>query len=141
MKHGAKVKYKRCSAEGCTNIAKKGGVCIRHGAKKKLCCVGGCTNKAFKGGVCIKHGAKRKLCSVVGCTNIVVRGGLCRRHGAYRNNHDESTALASCFGSDFDKTTLTHPNQRTPAASASQSSVPKEVVVCEVSANDQVVEV
>jgi hypothetical protein len=32
MRHGAKVK--RCSSEGCTNKAKRGGVCIRHGAKK-----------------------------------------------------------------------------------------------------------
>ena len=30
MKHGAKVK--RCSSEGCTNHAQKGGVCWRHGA-------------------------------------------------------------------------------------------------------------
>jgi hypothetical protein len=40
--------------------------------------------------------------------------------------------LASCFGSDFDKTTLTHPNHRAPAASATQDSVPEQVVVCEV---------
>jgi hypothetical protein len=33
------------------------------------------------------------------------------------------------FGSAFDKTTLTHPTQRTPAASASQDSVPEEVEV------------
>ena len=30
MRHGAK--RKQCSSEGCTNQAKKGGVCIRHGA-------------------------------------------------------------------------------------------------------------
>ena len=139
MKHGAEVK--RCSTEGCTSFAVKGAVCIRHGAKVKRCSVEGCTNQVIKGGVCIKHGAKFKRCSVEGCTNQSKRGGLCRRHGAYRNNHDESTAFTSRFGSDFDKTTLTHPNQRTPAASASQSSVPKEVVVRELSANDQVVEV
>ena len=28
MKHGAKVKL--CSSEGCTNIAVKGGVCMKH---------------------------------------------------------------------------------------------------------------
>ena len=32
MRHGAKVTVKLCSSEGCTNNAKKGGVCIRHGA-------------------------------------------------------------------------------------------------------------
>ena len=31
MRHGAQVK--RCSSDGCTSHAKKGGVCIRHGAK------------------------------------------------------------------------------------------------------------
>jgi len=31
-RHGAKVKVKLCSSEGCTNIVVKGGVCIRHGA-------------------------------------------------------------------------------------------------------------
>ncbi len=31
MKHGADVK--RCSIEECTNFAKKGGVCRRHGTK------------------------------------------------------------------------------------------------------------
>jgi hypothetical protein len=33
MKHGAKVDYKRCSNEECNNIAVRGGVCIKHGAK------------------------------------------------------------------------------------------------------------
>ena len=78
----------------------------------------------------MRHGAKFKRCSSEGCTNQYQRGGLCRRHGAYRNPHEESTAFASCFGSEFDKTTLDHLNQRTPAASASQGSVPAEVTVC-----------
>jgi hypothetical protein len=34
------------------------------------------------------------------------------------------------LGSDFDKTTLTRPNQRTPVASETQDSVPEQVVVC-----------
>eukprot|EP00986_Skeletonema_menzelii_P018517 scaffold26652_cov151-Skeletonema_menzelii.AAC.11 len=32
VRHGSKVK--RCSSEGCTSYAKKGGVCVRHGAVK-----------------------------------------------------------------------------------------------------------
>ena len=32
MRHGTKVKT--CSHEGCTNQARNGGVCIRHGAKQ-----------------------------------------------------------------------------------------------------------
>lgn len=85
-----------CSREGCTQLAKKGGVCqqggvcIKHRAKgspKKRCSSEGCTSQAQKGGVCIKHGAKfasrRKICSREGCTNIVQRRGVCIRHGAY----------------------------------------------------------
>ena len=73
-------KYKKiCSAEGCTNHAQKGGVCIRHGAKvndwrkyAKTCSADGCTNYAMKGGVCIKHGAKTKRCSSERCTNYAL---------------------------------------------------------------------
>ena len=35
-------KVKLCSSEGCTKIAVRGGVCIRHGAKVKLCSSEGC---------------------------------------------------------------------------------------------------
>eukprot|EP00577_Skeletonema_sp_RCC1716_P000343 CAMPEP_0113432174 /NCGR_PEP_ID=MMETSP0013_2-20120614/34015_1 /TAXON_ID=2843 ORGANISM="Skeletonema costatum, Strain 1716" /NCGR_SAMPLE_ID=MMETSP0013_2 /ASSEMBLY_ACC=CAM_ASM_000158 /LENGTH=94 /DNA_ID=CAMNT_0000321291 /DNA_START=32 /DNA_END=313 /DNA_ORIENTATION=+ /assembly_acc=CAM_ASM_000158 len=62
-----KKRYRyECSAEGCTNHAKKGGVCSRHGAKveAKLCSVDDCTNYAKRGGVCWRHGAKLKQCSV-----------------------------------------------------------------------------
>eukprot|EP00984_Skeletonema_dohrnii_P010907 scaffold4291_cov76-Skeletonema_dohrnii-CCMP3373.AAC.3 len=93
MRHGAKIK--KCSSEGCTTYAQKGGVCIRHGAKVKLCSLEGCANNVVKGGVCKRHGAKIKPCHSEGCTNHVVQGGVCRRHGAYKrlcssegcNNH------------------------------------------------------
>jgi hypothetical protein len=45
-RHGGKVK--RCSSEGCTNGAVKGGVCKRHGAKVKRCSSNGRTNQAQK---------------------------------------------------------------------------------------------
>jgi hypothetical protein len=50
IKHGAKVEYKRCSSEGCTNIALRGGVCWRHGAKKerKRCSSEGCTKSSLQ---------------------------------------------------------------------------------------------
>ena len=48
---------KLCSFDGCTNIDKKGGVCVKHGATAKRCSHEGCTNRAQKGGVCIRHGA------------------------------------------------------------------------------------
>ena len=132
IKHGAKRKL--CSSEGCTNFALKGGVCVKHGAKYKRCNKLGCTNQAQKRGVCIKHGAKLKRCSSDRCTNRVQRGGVCRRHRAYSNTIDESTA----FGSGFDTTTAvrTFPNQRAVRATVTEGqegdSVPTEVtVLCE----------
>ena len=116
----------------------KGGVCVKHGAKVKLCSSEGCTNQVIKGGVCIRHGAKVKRCIVEGCTNQSLRKGLSYRHGAYQNNHDESTAFITRFCSEFDQTTLTHPNQRTPSGSTTQGNVPEEVAVCAVIANNHV---
>jgi hypothetical protein len=73
------TKRKRCSHEGCTNFAKKGGVCVTHGAMVKQCSREGCTNKAVKGGVCITHGAEVtcKCCTHEGCTNKARKGGVC----------------------------------------------------------------
>jgi len=68
---------KICTDDGCTNIARRGGVCIRHGAKDKRCSSKGCTNQVTNGGVCVRHGAKRKLCSSEGCTNMAIKVGVC----------------------------------------------------------------
>ncbi len=103
---------------------------------KKKCSADGCTNQVQKGGLCKRHGAKTKRCSVEGCTTFAKKGGVCYRHSAYNKPTDETTA--SCLGSEFDKTTLTHPNQRTPAPSTSQGSVPEQVAVCVVIANNHV---
>ena len=83
-RHGAKNTTNQKRSEGCTNYAVKGGVRKRHGAKvnRKLCSSEGCTNIAKTGGVCVRHGAKRKQCSWLGCTNNAVQGGVCKRHGA-----------------------------------------------------------
>ena len=89
----------------------------------------------------MKHGAKVIRCSVEGCTNQSKRGGVCIKHGAYRNPNDDSTAFPSCFGSEFDKTTLTRPNQRSSATLARPGSIPGEVVVCGVIAADNYEEV
>ena len=73
-------KMGKCKHPGCNKQAKKGGVCITHGAKKYvyICSFEGCTNNVVKGGVCITHGATRKLCSFVGCTNFAYKGGVCK---------------------------------------------------------------
>ncbi len=108
MKHGEKKKTKRCSRDGCINQAKRGGVCV-------------------------KHGAKVKRCSSVGCTNQAKRGGVCRRHGAYHNTQGESTA----FGSEYEMTTATQtlPNQRDSSAATTEVEgigVPREVtIICQ----------
>jgi hypothetical protein len=137
IKHGATWTKKRCSSEGCTNIAKKGGVCMKHGAKFKRCSSDGCRNIAQKGGVCKRHGAKveRKRCSSEGCSNYSKRGGVCKRHGAYRNPNDESTAFASYCGSEFDKTTVTHPSKR-GSDSPTNQGFPAQVVLCGVIAEN-----
>ena len=80
IKHGAE--QKRCSHYGCANAALNRGVCISHGAVRKSCNVEGCANKVNKGGVCVRHGAKVKKCKSEGCTNMVRKGGVCVRHGA-----------------------------------------------------------
>jgi hypothetical protein len=72
-------KRKRCSFEGCTKQAQKGGVCVTHGAMVKRCRFEGCTYQAVKGGVCVTHGAKRHvyICTFVGgCTNQAQKGGV-----------------------------------------------------------------
>ena len=82
VRHGAKVR--RCKREGCNNIVRIGGVCIKHGAPIKRCSQEGCTNYAQRRGVCVRHGASwtRKTCSYKGCTAYVQNGGVCIRHGA-----------------------------------------------------------
>ena len=84
-----------CSVEGCTKQAKKGGICIRHGAKVRKCSHEGCTNNALKSGLCIRHGAKitRRTCKFQGCTNKVQCAGVCFRHGA-RNFQKKPPASA-----------------------------------------------
>ena len=61
MRHGAKVKHKQCSKEGCSKQAQQRGICIRHKAKVKHK-----QNQVINGGVCMRHGAKAKLCSSEG---------------------------------------------------------------------------
>ena len=68
---------KLCSKVRCTNVAKKGGVCMRHGAKHKQCDSDGCTNKSVNGGVCMSHAAKKecKLCGSEECKKMLPKEG------------------------------------------------------------------
>jgi len=57
MRHGARVEVKLCSVGNCTNYAKRGGLCIKHGAQLKRCSVDGCNNHIVSGGVCFRNDA------------------------------------------------------------------------------------
>ena len=58
-----------------------GGLCETDGIKRKqylyTCTHDGCANQARKGGVCIRHGAKPKTCSHEGCAKNALKGGGC----------------------------------------------------------------
>ena len=55
-----------------------------------------------------------------------------------REEYALNTAFASCFGSEFEKTTVTHPGQLESGSSSNQAqgSLPAEVVVCGVITED-----
>ena len=61
------------------------------GQVKKLCKVFDCINLARKGGVCVRHGAKVKTCSIEGCTTNVQKSGLCYKHRD-KSNCDRSVS-------------------------------------------------
>ncbi|KAK1734877.1 hypothetical protein QTG54_014337 [Skeletonema marinoi] len=102
-KKAARKRYRyECSADGCTNAVKQGGVCIKHGAKVIRCNKEGCTNKAVKGGVCIRHGAKVKLCSIDGAqielSKEVCAGGTERNKEEYELGMGQKTNNAALKG-------------------------------------------
>ena len=80
MKHGANKK--RCSYEGCTKYAQRGGVCKRHRAdvRRKRGSYEEYTNPAEKGGVWKRHKVSVERYSDNGHTGVA-QGGVCARHG------------------------------------------------------------
>ena len=68
-----------CKHPGCTNASCRGGVCVKHGAKRKCCKVEGCTSQRVANHLCFKHGGKT-ICKHNGCTNIAKGQGVCTRH-------------------------------------------------------------
>ena len=92
----------RCSVETCTNFAKKGGVCIRHGAtqQRKRCSFEGCCKQAQQGGLCIRHGAQMFCSEVIG--GATQEGELCtspEKNIAIK----ESSRYKKCSREDCDK--------------------------------------
>jgi len=96
IKHGAK---KTCTHIECNNHVVRGGFCTRHG-EKVTCSHEGCTNVVVNRGVCVKHGAVQKTCSHQGCTNKVKRGlgGFCISHGAKTCQREGCTNKAISYG-------------------------------------------
>ena len=74
---------RKCNVPDCTNQAKNGGICIRHGAKqperknRRICSKEDCTNIAQKAGVCRAHAER---CSKEGCENRAKKGDTCLKH-------------------------------------------------------------
>jgi ubiquitin C-terminal hydrolase len=70
---------------GCKNLAIRGGLCWKHGAKGKKCSMEGCIKFSQMNGICAKHGAKKKrpappMCSIKDCNNFAYRKGCCWTH-------------------------------------------------------------
>ena len=63
-----------------TQLIPVGGVFPRREAKRKLCAVEGCSTMAAKWGLCVKHGGYTR-CREEGCEKVAHAGGLCRAHG------------------------------------------------------------
>ncbi|RHY35005.1 hypothetical protein DYB32_000491 [Aphanomyces invadans] len=78
-KRRKKAATRLCTFEGCTNAAKRKGVCMDHGGRH-ICKVEHCQKCAHKGGFCIGHGGGRR-CSVDGCGKSAQAGGTCYSHG------------------------------------------------------------
>ena len=75
-----------CRFEGCTNEARRRGLCRKHGRKTDkpiaTCHFEGCRNKVVNKGLCLRHGANKSTCKHDGCNNYAVRRGVCKMHGA-----------------------------------------------------------
>lgn len=74
---------RKCNVSDCTNQAKNGGICIKHGAKqperknRKICAKEECDNIAQKAGVCRAHAER---CIKDGCDNRAKKGDTCLKH-------------------------------------------------------------
>jgi hypothetical protein len=95
-----KKKPKRCSSMGCNNgfvVKKKAKQQMNNKRIIPKCNFEGCTNLARNGGVCVTHGAKVevKRCSFEGCTNQVINGSGAALRGVPRmpGGKEESVSL------------------------------------------------
>lgn len=88
---------RKCNVSDCTNQAKNGGICIKHGAKlperknRKVCAKEECDNIAQKAGVCRAHAER---CKKEGCDNRAKKGDTCLKHvsSSKKRRHSEEDA-------------------------------------------------
>ncbi|CAI5726586.1 unnamed protein product [Peronospora destructor] len=69
----------KCRRDGCTNDARRKGLCMEHGGRH-FCKMAGCQKCAHRGGFCISHGGGRR-CAVANCRKSAQSGGTCYSHG------------------------------------------------------------
>eukprot|EP00984_Skeletonema_dohrnii_P011562 scaffold4626_cov110-Skeletonema_dohrnii-CCMP3373.AAC.9 len=56
IKHGVPGKLKKCDwVDRVRNLAQRGGVCTKHGSECKKCSKEGCSSLAQKGGLCMQE--------------------------------------------------------------------------------------
>ncbi len=91
-KHRSKYAAPICSADGCSRISSKQGLCAKHG---EVCSVDGCDKQIVNNGVCISHGAERKTCSMEDCDNRAL-SRKCPIHALKKDCVDTCTPISVC---------------------------------------------
>ncbi|CAH0475009.1 unnamed protein product [Peronospora belbahrii] len=96
---GSTCSYKpplKCRRDGCTNDARRKGLCMEHGGRH-FCKMTGCQKCAHRGGFCISHGGGRR-CAVAKCTKSAQSGGICYSHGGGKRCATEGCTHAARSG-------------------------------------------
>lgn len=86
----------KCRRDGCTNDARRKGLCMEHGGRH-FCKMAGCQKCAHRGGFCISHGGGRR-CAVANCTKSAQSGGICYSHGGGKRCATEGCSHAARSG-------------------------------------------
>ncbi|GMF16324.1 unnamed protein product [Phytophthora lilii] len=86
----------KCRRDGCTNDARRKGLCMEHGGRH-FCKMAGCQKCAHRGGFCISHGGGRR-CAVANCTKSAQSGGICYSHGGGKRCKTEGCTHAARSG-------------------------------------------
>ena len=86
----------KCRRDGCTNGARRKGLCMEHGGRH-FCKKAGCQKCAHRGGFCISHGGGRR-CGMANCTKSAQSGGICYSHGGGKRCATEGCAHAARSG-------------------------------------------